>query len=261
MFKVVQDQLRISEGWVRCGHCDGVFDANAHLQSVGLRVDSEAQTVELTSVSPPENIEDPVEAQAEQHSPAYLAPSQEQAIEDVQARYPDAKDKHSFMRRPRRRSRRYKKSVRVALGLACFVLSALLLLQMVVHERDWLAAVDADIKPVLHALCEVLDCTIQPLRHIEAVVIESSAFTNVQADVYRLSFALKNTAATEMALPAVELTLTDLQDQAVIRRVLLPGDFSLPPVMAAGAEVNANVPLSVKLSEKFSGYRLMIFYP
>ncbi|MFD2452858.1 zinc-ribbon domain-containing protein [Ideonella paludis] len=26
-FKVVQDQLKISEGWVRCGHCQEVFNA------------------------------------------------------------------------------------------------------------------------------------------------------------------------------------------------------------------------------------------
>src|SRR6476620_8201349 len=32
MFKVVPDQLRISEGWVRCGHCAEIFDAAAHLQ-------------------------------------------------------------------------------------------------------------------------------------------------------------------------------------------------------------------------------------
>jgi predicted Zn finger-like uncharacterized protein len=31
MFKVVPDQLKISEGWVRCGHCSEVFDASAHL--------------------------------------------------------------------------------------------------------------------------------------------------------------------------------------------------------------------------------------
>lgn len=30
-FKVVADQLRISEGWVRCGQCKEVFDASAHL--------------------------------------------------------------------------------------------------------------------------------------------------------------------------------------------------------------------------------------
>src|SRR3954463_2575665 len=31
MFKVVADQLKISEGWVRCGHCAEVFDATAHM--------------------------------------------------------------------------------------------------------------------------------------------------------------------------------------------------------------------------------------
>ena len=33
-FKVVADQLRISQGWVRCGMCQGVFDASQDLQSV-----------------------------------------------------------------------------------------------------------------------------------------------------------------------------------------------------------------------------------
>ncbi|GAB2462318.1 hypothetical protein GCM10027082_12120 [Comamonas humi] len=32
-FKVVDDQLRISGGWVRCGKCKAVFDALAHLSS------------------------------------------------------------------------------------------------------------------------------------------------------------------------------------------------------------------------------------
>src|SRR3954465_1332501 len=31
MFRVVPDQLRISEGWVRCGHCAEIFDATAHM--------------------------------------------------------------------------------------------------------------------------------------------------------------------------------------------------------------------------------------
>ncbi len=30
-FKVVSDQLRISDGWVRCGRCSRVFDANDHM--------------------------------------------------------------------------------------------------------------------------------------------------------------------------------------------------------------------------------------
>ena len=31
MFKVVADQLKVAQGWVRCGHCAEVFDASAHL--------------------------------------------------------------------------------------------------------------------------------------------------------------------------------------------------------------------------------------
>ena len=31
MFKVVADQLRISDGWVRCGKCEEIFDASAHM--------------------------------------------------------------------------------------------------------------------------------------------------------------------------------------------------------------------------------------
>ena len=27
VFRVVQDQLKVSEGWVRCGRCDQVFNA------------------------------------------------------------------------------------------------------------------------------------------------------------------------------------------------------------------------------------------
>ena len=32
MFKVVADQLKIAQGWVRCGQCGEVFDASGQLQ-------------------------------------------------------------------------------------------------------------------------------------------------------------------------------------------------------------------------------------
>ena len=33
MFNVVTDQLKVSQGWVRCGHCAEVFDASLHMQA------------------------------------------------------------------------------------------------------------------------------------------------------------------------------------------------------------------------------------
>ncbi|WP_371414399.1 zinc-ribbon domain-containing protein [Acidovorax sp. 1608163] len=50
-FKVVADQLRISEGWVRCGNCAEVFDASEFLMPApppALLPD-----VSLTDVRPP----------------------------------------------------------------------------------------------------------------------------------------------------------------------------------------------------------------
>jgi len=35
-FRVVADQLRISEGWVRCGRCQEVFDATQALEEMPL---------------------------------------------------------------------------------------------------------------------------------------------------------------------------------------------------------------------------------
>lgn len=34
VFRVVRDQLRVSEGWVRCGRCDAVFDASQQLLDI-----------------------------------------------------------------------------------------------------------------------------------------------------------------------------------------------------------------------------------
>jgi predicted Zn finger-like uncharacterized protein len=33
-FRVVEDQLKVSDGWVRCGSCNGVFNASEHLFSL-----------------------------------------------------------------------------------------------------------------------------------------------------------------------------------------------------------------------------------
>ncbi len=42
LFKVVPDQLRLSQGWVRCGSCGTVFDAGEQMQHAEARLSSEA---------------------------------------------------------------------------------------------------------------------------------------------------------------------------------------------------------------------------
>jgi hypothetical protein len=75
---------------------------------------------------------------------------------------------------------------------------------------------------------------------------------------------LKNLAPTEIATPAVELTLTDGQERALLRRVVLPAQLSGKPSVAAGMEMSATLPINVKAGatpEKIAGYKLLAFYP
>lgn len=290
MFKVVPDQLRISEGWVRCGQCDTVFDANAHLHPYAVQtnavssvkaahefevVGSELQDT-LAQDSRPEAPVDggpkgDAEAQISKDDVPRVSASEpmlevsDPALEPLPTPELLLEAKHSFLRRPARSSGVQSKFAGVLLGLLLPLLLVLLVLQVIVQERDRLAATEPGVKPYLDALCTALECQIAPLRQIESVVIDSSSFVNVRGDVYRLNFTLKNSGMIDVATPALELSLTDLQDQTLIRRVIVPSEFSaLQSVIPAGAELNANLPISVKLLdrlEKYSGYRLRIFYP
>ena len=141
----------------------------------------------------------------------------------------------------------------------------LLALQVLMQERDAIVAVAPQSKAMLEALCEPLGCRVAPLRQMEAVVIESSSFAKVHADVYRLNVTLKNSAQLPIAIPDLELTLTDIQDQPVLRRVFAAAELQTKSdAMAANSELNASLAVSVKLpgaTEKISGYRLLAFYP
>lgn len=335
MFKVVPDQLRISDGWVRCGQCDEVFDANAHLYTdpephpepvvqeavladdasgdwkSSLRFANEQQettpptdeaTFELNEaavldvrdgaaaeVAVPHGYATPFVQEpglddlldlrpgharnepdaSEEVSPVLAKPAQavEPRYAQVQVKTVEPTDtpKLSFMRQARGASAWQRTSVRVLLSLVALVLVAALALQVVVHERDRIAATEPAAKEALLAVCAWLDCKVLPLRQIESVVIDSSSFTKVRADVYRLNFTLKSTAAIALAVPSLELTLTDLQDQAVVRRVLLASELGAgKDTLDAGAELTTAIPITVKPgsnTERISGYRLLAFYP
>jgi predicted Zn finger-like uncharacterized protein len=302
MFKVVPDQLRVSDGWVRCGQCNEVFDANANLQdaigetlkphapessAVPTRPEMHAATVEAIAViktvdvpqSEPFLEVNPHALHIErQDSVGELAESGEpldkptpsaapKALSTERPSPPPPEDApvHSFMPKARLPSRWDQRWVRATLSFGALGLGAALLLQVSIQERDRIVAVEPLTKRYLEPLCEILNCKIEPLRQIESIVIDSSSFTKVRADVYRLSVTLKNAAQTPVATPDLELTLTDLQDQAVVRRVFAAADFSkLHIAMDSGAEILVTLPVAGKLnagSETISGYRLLSFYP
>lgn len=278
LFKVVPDQLRISDGWVRCGQCGEIFDAaqnllmghedpiadlqatdGAALESTAVDRSQEArpvvaiQVLEAPIQAAPTPSREPDEApQAIEMPPDPVAPS---------AAPPEAP---SFMHAAATPSAWQRRGVRHSLAIAALVLIAVLAVQILRHERDRIATGEPTLRPVLATLCQWSGCSIAPMRKIESVVIESSSFLRLRGDVYRLAFSLRNNAAVDIAMPAIELSVTDAQDQALSRRVLLPAEFGATSlVLPAGGEWGSKLSLNVKSGgvERIAGYRLFAFYP
>ena len=170
----------------------------------------------------------------------------------------------SFVAEAQRRAFWSSRPVRIGLWLALLLLLAALALQWVLGQRDWLAAREPALAPALQGLCQVAGCEIAPYRQLETIVIDSSAFNRLGADAFRFSVTLRNTADMPVATPALELTLTDAQEQPLVRRVVSATELGAPPALAARGEFSGTSALtvtSVSNPSAIVGYRLMAFYP
>ena len=368
MFKVVADQLKVSQGWVRCGHCSEVFDASLHLQPAQTPPqlapapyypEPQQQTyggqshqgyLPSQEPAPFQQTPQPVQAEQLQDDPSWTpgvffngqppvptsqpyfkeaVPEQSHAggfqavpvpddepqrepydrkgVEDgeygdaVRVMAAEAQDRDgddhstplytedsvrgplldesgnsqdvSFVRDARRKAFWRRPVVRLGLVVLGLLLAAGLVLQVAIQQRDQIAALQPALKPFLDAVCDQMHCYVGPLRRIETVVIDSSTFNKMDADSYRLSFSLKNTGTTPVAMPHLEVTLTDMQDQAVVRRVLSPAQFGASSAMlVAGSDFAGFVVMQVLAADtsaaaaaavplRVAGYRMLAFYP
>jgi predicted Zn finger-like uncharacterized protein len=276
LFKVVADQLRISEGWVRCGQCGAEFDGAANLQPEP-ELEPQRQTEPelqlrpeaLQDVAPPAEAE-PV-AQATQATPVSSAFAIPATLDDWAPDLPPASPPAesppdvSFVHAAQRQAQGMRPWLRGLLAFCCLALSLALALQIVVQERDRIGAAVPQALPGLQALCQLLGCRIEPFKDPNAITIDTSSFSPVTGDVYRLQVTLKNTGSRDIAMPAIELTLTDTADALVLRRVFLPKDFAADKLLlAAGGEWSAALTVSVALTSggsRIAGYRVLAFYP
>ena len=313
MFRVVQDQLRVSEGWVRCGRCDSVFNALDAL------VDLDAEPPGASDRSPPSpparaaapqvrrhepepesehepdrRVEPFLESRTEPaplpevvwdepaagslrgapdtetfEAPAPTLPSPErrpaaaarEPVERLSA--PSASVPPGFVRRAERDARWQSPAMRAALLGCAGMLLALFGLQATYHFRDAIAARSPGAAQWLRSACERWDCRIEAPRRISDITLEGSALSRLpqQAEAVKLSMNLRNRGSTALSLPAIELTLTDLQGQLIARRVLLPADLRIdPPLIAAGSELPVEVVLAAG-GRAINGYTVELFYP
>ena len=153
------------------------------------------------------------------------------------------------------------------LGWLWGVLILLLLLglaaQLVYHLRDRLASSHPDLRPHLAQMCEALDCVLSLPKDTKQVLILGSDLQTEEDGRLSLEVTLANRASHPMAWPVLELTLTDVEDQPVARRMFAPSEYLPGGMEAAGIQSRTEVPFNLQLQSKglkAAGYRLRMFY-
>jgi predicted Zn finger-like uncharacterized protein len=269
IFRVTQQQLAMRAGQVRCGHCKTVFDGNAHLISLAPRPRHEAEapydeaalgppTVTLRSSLALEPPGGEPSVTRERAGPAATVADDE----------PDPVREISYEERFAPVKNRRKSPIASALLVAAVPLLLLALVaQAAIHWREVLAAHFPATRPVFASACAVLGCTVRPLRDVAGLSIDAS---DLQVDpahrgLLILSATLRNRAAWPLAYPHLELTLTDAQDQPVVRRVLAPAEYAGGTIdVATGMPGNGELAIKLFIDASAttqSGYRLYLFYP
>lgn len=159
-------------------------------------------------------------------------------------------------------------AIRFALWFFAVLAVLLFVGQVLHHERDGIVARQPNLRPAFAAMCRLTGCELTALRQIGDIVIEGAAFAREKTgnNDYRLSFTLRNGATVPLAMPAIELSLLDTQERAVVRRVLTAADYGAPTVLAARSDQAASLPLTLSATEAatlppIAGYRVEAFYP
>lgn len=154
---------------------------------------------------------------------------------------------------------------RILMAAGSVLLALALAAQGVTTFRNVLAARYPQLLPALASACVHLHCKIELPMQIESLGIETGELQTLGGDTFSLMTSLRNSGALAQAWPHIELTLTDNNDKALLRRVLAPSDY-LPKgtATAKGFASRSEQPVKLYFSVshiKASGYKIAVFYP
>ena len=297
IFRVTPAQLKARSGRVRCGQCQGVFNALESLlddsnglddsgvaaSPTGVAADQSPLVIALPAFDKNTKIDilldasDDVAPTEERLSQGNTPPLSESDAQELgkatglilpreTAEIPGySKWSEGVIATPF--SLPEEKPTRWPFVLVALLLALGLAGQIVFHFRSEIAVAVPVLRPTLETLSRAIDMELPLPRHAELVSIETS---DLQADPARgnllvLNASLRNRANYGQAYPSLELSLTDTADAAIARRVLRPADY-LPQNLQEEKVFAANSDVAVRLwiearDISAAGYRLYVFYP
>lgn len=151
-----------------------------------------------------------------------------------------------------------------ALGFLVVLLLFLMALQLML-SREQLSAYPG-MSAMLARVCRTWSCELVLPQRAEVLVIESSSFERVGGNTYRLQLDVRNNSKADVALPALELSLTDNSSAVVLRRVITAQELEVKDDMLL-ASASLRITQGLTLPDtwpdaaRVAGYRLLAFYP
>ena len=271
-FKVSAEQLDAHDGLVRCGRCREAFNAREHMQdeepSPQLPLPIEEQAIGENSVPADASLlldEASAEIAAERTETDLTTIPNVSGLEEevltLAQQVEVIEELAEVAPAPTPRKHRW---VSVVTAL---LLVLTLVAQAAYFYRIQLAAHLPGLKPLLTQYCGLLGCSVELPRQADLMSIESSELESdrMQGNLITLHALLHNRAPYAQAYPNLELTLTDMQDAAIARRVFQPAEYlKAGDEIQKGLAANRELALALRMDTtdlKPAGYRLFLFYP
>jgi predicted Zn finger-like uncharacterized protein len=271
-FLLNTEHLKAHRGKVQCGHCEHVFNAKNRLTEISDDIHSteEYQASLENAEQSVKEYEDyleslPVEEIVLSENPNYIG---EFSPETLDASATNNADKpitiEDFAADPKFSRKKIK--LNVWLSLLSLLLLILAGLQTVYFMRTKLAAEYPQFKPFLVQVCTYLNCEVALPKDLNLLVIDDS---DMQEDenyqgVINFSSSLINNANYAQTYPNIELTLTNVDDQPVLRRVIKPVEYLQTKTdfsAGMGAHEEIRIKLAIHASDlPVAGYRVLLVY-
>jgi len=152
-------------------------------------------------------------------------------------------------------------------GGAAVLLGLLLLAQLAVTFRADIITKFPNARPAIGQLCKIFRCTVSwPTRGDLLAVVGSELQAIPGTGVFELTAIVRNRGNLTLALPAIELTLSDTLNRTVARKVFVPSDYLAAETdpratLQAGLEAGADLTIRVAFEARGLNASGFIVYP
>ena len=292
------DQLKAQRGKVQCGHCQQLFNAKNRLTEVAENTNIDA------ALSTDISIRDADDSTVENGASNNLSVDHIQAFNDTSDNYTSdtsdfsanritafhtdenlrADDRETFNDQTEGSNSASAPTIiqdlttepqftkepfnlkKLWISLLGLLLLILALLQTLYFFRTQIAAQYPQFKPYLLQACQALNCEIKLAQNLNLLTIDDSDMqeSDDYEDVISFSSVLINNANYVQDYPNIELTLTDTQDQPVLRKLVTPKEYLTKNIQVeAGMDARQELRLNLVIDASeltVAGYRVLLVY-